>query len=465
MKTPENLLRFLEEGYRERTKKSYEIYREATKVMVSGGSHTLRLYHPYPFFLSRARGPFVCDVDGNSYLDYWQGHYANILGHNPEVIESEIQRLHQAGTLHTGFEEQIQLELAHLLLGQLGYKDHKVRFTTSGTLATMYAVLIAQAWTQREYVLKIGGGWHGGSPYLLKGINYCQEKGFEGGESAGLSKDVLKKILITRFNDGDDLKKKMKKWGKRIACFILEPFLGVGGFIAASKEYLDLTRKLTEEYGIVLIFDEIISGFRFCPSGVQKLYGIEPDLTTFGKLIGGGHAVAAVVGKEEMMECCGTGSPFARRVRFEGGTFSSHPEYMRTGYLTLKYLVANADIIYPDIAAHGEQLRKGIEEAFRNEGIEARCTGYGNKCIPGSSLFMVNFPLREATYRTPEELLNEEVSHVALRERVLKLALLQEGVHVVHGGGAVSLAHTGDHIEKTIAAYAEVAKLFNKYLF
>jgi glutamate-1-semialdehyde 2,1-aminomutase len=310
----------------------------------------------------------------------------------------------------------------------------------------------------------VGGGWHGGSPYLLKGIHYTKQDGFEGSETYGLPKAVLDKIIITRFNDPDDLRKKIKKYGKKLACFILEPFIGVGGFIAASKDYLDLSRELTEEYGIVLIFDEIISGFRFAPSGVQKLYGIEPELSTFGKLLGGGHAIAAVMGKEKLMKMCGTAMAAERRVRFNGGTFSAHTEYMRAGYVMLSYLIENADVIYPEIAARGEQLRRAIENVFYQKGIETKCTGYGNEYIPGSSLFMVNFPLQKVTYRTPEEILNEDMSQFVLREKVLKLALLLEGIHVVHGGGAVSFAHTGEHIEKTITAFEEVAELFRKNL-
>lgn len=328
----------------------------------------------------------------------------------------------------------------------------------------MYALMLAQAYTNREYVLKIGGGWHGASPYFLKGIRYYRDKGFERGESAGLAKELLEKIIITQFNNEEDLTRKIKNWGNKIACFIIEPFLGVGGFIAASKDYLVLARKLTEKYGIVFIFDEIISGFRFCPSGVQKLYGIEPELSSFGKIIGGGHAVAAVMGREEIMRGCNLKRSTKQRVLFEGGTFSAHPLYMKAGSLMLKYLVDNADMIYPKIASAGDKLRKGIEEVFGKEGIEVKCTGYGNEVIPGSSLFMVNFSLKRLSYKRPEELANEELSNVRLREEVLKLALLEEKVHVIHGGGAVSFAHKDNHIEKTIAAYAKVAMLFKKYL-
>lgn len=462
----DKLLEFLEAQYRKKTKKSLQIYRRAQRVMVQGGSHSLRLFSPYPFIITRAKGPMVYDFDRNAYIDYWQGHYANILGHNPKILTDEFKKFSlEAGSLHTGFEGESQIKLAELLLKQLGHKDYRIRFTTSGTLATMYAVMLSQAYTGRDGVLKIGGGWHGASPYLLKGVKYYPQAGFEQAESAGVPKEILRKIFTTRFNDGDDLEKVLWRKGSEIACLIVEPFLGVGGFLAASQEYLDLARALTEKYGIVLIFDEIISGFRFCPSGVQKLYGIEPDLSTFGKLIGGGHAVSAVAGKSEILEKCLPQAPAKLRVLFEGGTFSSHTQYMRAGYVMLKSLADQASRIYPKIAATGENLRRRVEEVFGDRGIEVKCTGDGNDVVKGSSLFMVNFPLKRVRYKSAEDVWNPALSHVRLKEEVLKLALLTEGVHVVHGGGAASAAHEEKHVEQTIAAYNEAARLFKKYLY
>jgi glutamate-1-semialdehyde 2,1-aminomutase len=458
------LIAALEESYRKKTPQSYQLFQRAERVMIKGGSHTLRIFSPYPFFISRAEGASVSDVDGNSYIDFWQGHYANILGHNPAFIRGKMALLQREGALHTGFEDEAQIELAELMLRQLGCEDYKVRFTTSGTLVTMYSIMLARAYTGREYILKVGGGWHGASPFLLKGVNYTADLGFEGMESAGLPPEMVDKILVTRFNDTEGLVSLVKAKGREIAAFILEPFLGVGGFFPASREYLDTARRLTEEYGIVLIFDEIISGFRFCPSGAQKLYGIRPDLSTFGKLIGGGHAVSAVVGKSPIMEKCESAFPASQRVLFEGGTFSSHPEYIRAGLLMLKHLIEQADSVYPRLAAAGEKLRQGIERVFGEQGIEARCTGYGNEVVQGSSLFTVNFPIRKVRYRWPEEVKNKEISDIRLKEEVLKLALLTEGVHIVHGGGAVSYAHDDEHLEKTIAAYSEAARHFKQYL-
>ncbi len=460
----ERLRERLLKEYRRKTPGSRELFRRAEGIMVKGGSHTMRLWPPYPFFAASAEGPRVRDVDGNVYIDYWQGHYANILGHNPRLIRRGMSSCLKKGALHTGFEAASQIELAETLAGGLGGRDIKVRFTTSGTLATMYAVMLAQGLTGRDLVLKVGGGWHGASPYLLKGVKFHPREGFEARESDGIADDILRRTLITRFNDADDLRRVIEAHGDRIACFIVEPFLGVGGFLAASKDYLELARSLTAERGILLIFDEIISGYRFCPAGVQTLYGVRPDLTTFGKIIGGGHAVSAVAGARGVMEECERGRGGRGRVLFEGGTFSAHAEYMKAGLVMLKRLGSGRGTIYPRLARSGERLRRGIERVFAEAGVEVRTTGDGNSVIPGSSLFMVHFPREKGiAYDRPEDVHDVRRSDAALREEVLKLALLANGVNIVHGGGAVSAAHGEKEIEATIAAYGEAARLIRKY--
>lgn len=462
----ERLIARLETIYRKKTKRSFALYKQAEQVMIKGGSHNLRLWRPYPFIMAEAHGPRVLDVDGNAYIDYWQGHYANILGHNPAALKRELAGFDpEHGSLHTGFEGESQIRLAETLLRQLGYADFKVRFTTSGTLATMYAVMLAEAATGRDLVLKVGGGWHGASPYLLKGVKFAPGAGFVRPESAGVPADLLRRTLVTRFGDAEGLTRILRAKGNKIACFILEPFLGVGGFLPASREYLELVRDLTRRHGVLLILDEIISGFRFCPSGLQTLYGIEPDLATFGKLIGGGHAVSAVAGRAKILEGKRRGSTGPAKVLFEGGTFSAHPQYMRAGTVMLRHLVKEAADVYPKLARTGDILRTRIEGAFRSAGIEAVCTGRGNEAVPGSSLFQVNFPKTKKPLRTAEDLWDPTRSDVRLKEDVLKLALLTEGVHVVHGGGAVSTAHEDAQIEETVEAYERVARLFKKYLF
>jgi glutamate-1-semialdehyde 2,1-aminomutase len=233
--------------------------------------------------------------------------------------------------------------------------------------------------------------------------------------------------------------------------------MGVGGFMPATAEYLETARELTHRHGAVLIFDEIISGFRFCASGVQRLYNVRPDLSTFGKIIGGGMPLAAVVGREEIMRLCGSAA--GRRVRFDGGTFSAHPAALLAGKTLIEYLVRNESQIYSRLGALGQKIRAGIEEIFAGHGILARCTGYGNDVVPDSSLVMIHFPYDEGTRLTsPEAVWDPQICDVERRERVLKLALLLERVHVVHGLGAISTAHSDEDVEWLFAACDEAAK-------
>lgn len=451
----QHLLETLTEQYMSRYPRSRELQEQAKRYLVDGGSHALRLFGPYPFRMVSASGSRVRDADGHEILDFWQGHYANILGHNPPVIrEALIQALQNGEGLHTGITEALQTEFGRLLLDRVGAEQ--IRFTTSGSLATMYATMLARAFTGKRLILKVGGGWHGAQPLALKGVHFG-EGGYTHVESEGLSEDSTAEILTTRYSDSDDLRQKFRQWGDRISCFIVEPWMGVGGFMPATAEYLEIARELTHRHGTLLIFDEIISGFRFCASGVQRLYDVRPDLSTFGKIIGGGMPLAAVVGREEIMRLCGSAA--GRRVRFDGGTFSAHPAALLAGKTLIEYLVCNESQVYSRLGALGQKIRTGIEEIFASHGILARCTGYGNDVVPDSSLVMIHFPYDERTRLTnPEAVWDPQICDVERRERVFKLALLLERVHVVHGLGAVSTAHSDEDVEWLFAACDEAAK-------
>lgn len=459
------LEKILSEEFEKKNPKSKEIVERARNYMVQGGSHNLRLWSPFSFVVSSAKGAIIRDIDGNEYIDYWQGHYANILGHNPDILNKASISAHKNGCLHTGFEDEWEIKLGGLILNTLGHKNWKIRFTTSGTLANTYACMLALSWTNRDMILKVGGGWHGSTPYLLKGVKFYKDKGFEMFESQGISNEFKDKIIITKFNDPEDLEDKIKKYGERIACFIIEPFIGAGGFIPGDLEYLKLARKLTEERGIVLIFDEIISGFRFCANALHKYFGIEPDLATFGKIIGGGHAVSVVAGKREIMELCGDGVPSEKKVKFEGGTYSSHPEYMMSGYTLLSYLIKNEKNIYPEIGRLGKILRDGIEKAFERVNIPVKCSGgSGDETLP-SSFFMPNFFKKEIReIKSPEDVQDDGIVDLILKEKILKIFLVNKGIHVIHGGGAISYAHTDEHIKRTISAFEEFASLLKRYI-
>jgi glutamate-1-semialdehyde 2,1-aminomutase len=301
----------------------------------------------------------------------------------------------------------------------------------------MYAVLLARASTGRDRIMKAGGGWHGAQPWALKGVDFHGENHsqFQHVETKGLPLAIAREVLVTRFNDPEMLEGLFRRHGGEVACFIVEPFMGAGGFLFAEPEYLALARELCTRNGTVLIFDEVISGFRFHPGAVSHLYGVQPDLATFAKAMGGGMPVAAVAGRAELMKMAGRGGG----VKFSGGTYSGHPACMLAARTMMAHLESHAREIYPRLAVLGERTRRAVEAAFASEGLHAACTGDGNRVVPGSSLAMVHFPYREATrFRSPEDTHNPDVCDVALSETVVQMALLLEDVFVVHGLGSLT---------------------------
>jgi glutamate-1-semialdehyde 2,1-aminomutase len=448
--------------YAARAPKSAALHERAQHVQVDGGSHTLRLMQPFPPRMAAANGGWVTDEDGHRILDFWQGHLANILGHNPEVVTAALAQAFAGGQgLQTGFTERWQVEAAELLCEYTGAE--RVRFTTSGTLSTMYAIFLARAFTGRDVVLKVGGGWHGAQPWALKGIGFHGAEGYEHIETAGLTTAVCDEVLVTRFNDPEMLRDYFRQYGDHVACFIVEPFMGAGGFMPATREYLQTARELAAQYGAVLIFDEVIAGFRFRAGNTGALYGVQPDLATFGKIIGGGMPVAAVAGRADIMNLAGRAG--GNRVKFSGGTYSGHPASMLAAKTMLRYLAEHEAEIYPRLAGLGDQIRGILEEAFAAEGVYARCTGGGNDALPGSSVFMLHFPYEEGQpLDAPDAVFNPAVCDVALNGDVLQLALLIEDVHIMHGHGAASTAHTEDDLAFLETACRNAARRLSKSL-
>lgn len=454
------ILTELRSAYAAHAPKSAALNERAQRVQVDGGSHALRLMQPFPPRVAAASGAWVIDEDGHRILDFWQGHLANILGHNPVVVTTALAQAFADGQgLQTGFNERWQVEAAELLCARTGAE--RVRFTTSGTLSTMYAILLARAFTGRNVVLKVGGGWHGAQPWALKGIGFHREQGYQHVETAGLPPAVFEEVVVTHFNDPEMLRDHFRQYGDRVACFIVEPFMGAGGYMPATRDYLRTARELATQYGAVLIFDEVIAGFRFRAGNTGALYGVQPDLATFGKIIGGGMPVAAVAGRADIMNLAGR--PGGSRVKFSGGTYSGHPASMLAAKTMLRYLVEHEADIYPRLAVLGDRIRHLLEDVFAQEGFYARCTGWGNDVLPGSSIFMLHFPYQEGhSLGAPDDVFNPAVCDVVLNGDVLQLALLLEDVHMMHAHGAVSTAHTEADMAFLEAACRTTARRLSK---
>jgi len=449
------LLAELAEEYARRFPESRRLHQRAGKTLIDGGSHNLRLIEPFPPRIREARGAFITVEDGQRILDFWQGHHANILGHNPAVITEALREIFAAGQgLQTGFVEQLQSETAEILCRQTGMQ--RVRFTTSGSLATMYSILLARAYTGRDRVMKVGGGWHGAQPWGLVGIEYHNgENHFQFSDTDGLPVAIEEEVVVTRFNDTQMLADHFRRYGSELACFILEPFIGAGGCIPADREYLQTARELSRKHGTILIFDEVIAGFRFHAGILGQLYGVQPDLVTLAKIIGGGMPLAAVAGRKEILELAGRSG----NVRFSGGTYSGHPACLLAAKSMLTYLSKNENSVYPYIGDLAARIRKIVEGAFAAVGIYARCTGTGGGTLPGSSISTVVFPHDpQLPCKGPEDTLNPHVCDVQLSNRVLQLALLLEDIHVIHGLGSICTAHSESDLARVEAAYGRAAE-------
>jgi glutamate-1-semialdehyde 2,1-aminomutase len=329
----------------------------------------------------------------------------------------------------------------------------------------MYACILARAWTGRDLVVKAGGGWHGAQPWGLKGVAYDAhgDNGFQRVDSEGLSDAIADEVIVTRYNDPEMLRDRFRQYGDRIACFMVEPFIGAGGFIPATREFLRTARELTQASGAVLISDEVISGFRFRAGDLATFYGVQPDLFTFGKIIGGGMPMAAVAGRAAIMDLVGRAR--GGKVKFSGGTYSGHPAAMLAAKTILTYLSEHEDQVYPFLADMGEKTRRTIEAAFISEGIYARCTGDGGDVLPGSSMVFLHFPYEEdATLDTPEGVFSPSTCDVTLSRKVVELALLLENVYLQAAHGAVTTTHTEEDLTILAEACHGVARRIKAHL-
>ena len=434
------------DAYRQKTPSSENLFQRSREVMPGGVSHNVHYFPPYPFFVKKGKGSKIWDVDGNEYVDLWMGHYTHILGHHPDVIAEAVQQQAKEG-IHWGIVFEKQVAWAELIRDLVPCAE-MVRFCCSGTEATMYAVRLTRAFTGKKIILKMAGGWHGASSDLSVGIKMPYERD----ESLGLFPELQQHTKVIFFNDLPKSLDIIRQNRNDLAGIILEPAMGEGGFMPANSEYLKTLRSETERVGALLIFDEVITGFRVALGGAQERFGILPDLTTLGKITGGGFPVGALVGKREILERT---SPELKgnkweRILIGGGTFSSHPFTAEAGLAMLGHLKDHADEVYPLLEARGEKVRKGIHEALQNEGMGAAVTGIG-------SLFQTHFPLQKGvTLNSPQSI--NQLTNVEKREVEFRIRMLTKGVHVMHGGGGLSIAHSDKDIEKIFEAATEVGR-------
>jgi glutamate-1-semialdehyde 2,1-aminomutase len=368
------------QSYLKKTIVSRAWYERACRVFPGGVSHNIRFFHPYPFFVEKAKGRHLYDVDGNTYTDYWMGHWALILGHSPKHIVTSLFEQVQEGTLF-GTTNNVSVLLAEQIQKVVSPAD-LMRFCSTGSEATMYATRLARAYSKKRIIVKSVGGWHGFNTNLMHSVNYP----FETTEGLGLNDLEGEFLKSIPFNDLEVSINILEAIKDDLACIIIEPVLGAGGAIPGEKDFLYGLQEYAKRNNILWVIDEIVTGFRLHYGTLSALNNLQPDLITLGKIVGGGFPIGVVSGLKEIMSLADPVLNKDKRERcfIGGGTFSSNPVSMKAGLLTMEFLKKNKENIYGSINSLGNEFRQRLKRIFADSGIRVDVTGIG-------SLFQVHF--------------------------------------------------------------------------
>ena len=414
-------------------KKSKELFKKAKQIIPGGVNSPVRAFKSVggePLFIKKASGSRIYDIDGNEYIDYVGSWGPMIVGHsNPKVV-SALKKAIVNGTSY-GAPTESEVQLAEMVIKAFPSIE-MVRMENSGTEATMSAIRLARAYTKRNKVIKFEGCYHGHVDSLLvKAGSGAATLGLP--DSPGVPPDFAKNTITIPFNDIERVKDVLKKEGEKIACIILEPVIGNIGVVPPKKGFLHGLREVTKKYGIVLIFDEVMTGFRVAYGGTQELYNIKADLTCLGKIIGGGLPVGAYGGKREIMEMVAPAGPV-----YQAGTLSGNPLAMTAGIETLKILSKSG--VYKRLNNISEKLCKGMEYGARESGIAVYSARVG-------SMFSMFFTDKEVIDYT-----TAKTSDINRFSKYFSL-MLKGGIYLAPSqfeAGFVSLAHSDSDIDMTI---------------
>jgi len=355
--------------------KSAALFARATKVLPGGNSRTTVWSSPHPVYAASGEGCWLTDVDGNRYLDLLNNYTSLLHGHShPAIVEAVTQRL----PLGTAFPlpTETEIELAELLCLRVQSFDH-VRFANSGSEAVMIALKAARARTGRPKIAKCEGAYHGSYDFAEVSLDSSPETWGNAEPrsvpySAGTPQGVLDNVVVIPFNRTEEAERILRANAGELACVLVDPMPNRGGLIPAQRSFLEMLRRVTSECGMLLIFDEVIS-FRLDHAGAQGVFGVDPDLTTLAKIIGGGFPVGAIAGTADAMSVFDPrqGKPLAPH----GGTFNANPISMIAGKIAME-LMTPAE--YTRLNALGQRIRDGIANAFAKTGIDGQVTGAGS---------------------------------------------------------------------------------------
>jgi glutamate-1-semialdehyde 2,1-aminomutase len=428
-----------ETAYTKRTPLSRALFTRAKRVQPAGVSYSNRYFEPYPFFVREAHGAKLIDLDGNEYTDYWCTHFAMILGHAHPIVMQAIKNQAELGW-HFGLEHELEVTLAETINKHIPSAE-MIRYTSSGSEANFFAIRLARAFTRRDRIAKFEGGWHG----AYDPLHIAMRPPFDKPPSGGIPKASQADTVVVPYNDLDGFLERTKR--EKLACVILEPVLGAGGMIPADEEFLKGVREYCDDTGALLIFDEVITGFRLGLSGAQGYFNVKPEVTVMGKIIGGGLPIGAVCGLQEIMEKMDHTKYSGLELAYHGGTFAGSALTLSAGAATIDVLEHTP--VYQHVDELGERTRASLNRIFKENAFPAQATGIG-------SLFSIH-----TTAKTPIKDARCYADSDHEKSRKLFSHLLDDGILMVVPDrlhAAVSYAHTDSDIENLTASVERFVK-------
>jgi glutamate-1-semialdehyde 2,1-aminomutase len=409
---------------------SKELFEESKKYLVGGVNSPVRAMKPYPFFAKRGEGCRLYDTDGQSYIDFCLAYGPLILGHAyPKVVEAVKAQIGNGSAYGTPTE--LELNFAKKVIDAVPGAE-MVRFVNTGTEATMGAIRLARGFSGKNKIIKFEGAFHGAHDYVLvKAGSGATTHGMP--TSAGVPQDTTKNTIIVPFNDEAAVEDALKD--EDVAAIILEPIIGNAGCIMPKEGYLKFLREATAEKGALLIFDEVITGFRLAFGGAQEYYGVTPDITTLGKILGGGLPIGAIASSREIMENM---APLGKV--YQAGTFNGNPLSVAAGYTAISELEDGR--VYKKVNSLGDRMRKGLADIADDLGIDTRIYGI-------ASMFQM--------YLTSEDVVDYKTALNADKDLFLKLQqeLLERGVFFPpsqYECNFISYAHGEAEVDETLTA-------------
>lgn len=415
------------------------MFERAQRVEPAGVSYKIRWFEPYPFFAKEAKGAKLVDIDGNTYTDYWCTHFAMILGHAYPAVMEAIKAQAEKGW-HFGVAHELEVTVSEAITNHVP-SAQLVRYTSSGSEANFFAVRLARTFTNRERIAKFEGGWHGAYDPLHFAVKPPLGKALSGGMGKAAQQDTI----LAPYNDLDGFVK--RAGSEKLACVILEPVLGAGGMIPADREFLKGLREYCDDSGALLVFDEVITGFRLGLGGAQEYFGVNPDVTVLGKIVGGGLPIGVVCGRRDVMERMDHTKHRGTDYAYHGGTFAGNAFSLAAGLATIRVLERSP--VYEHVDKLGAQARDSLNGVFEENGFPAQVTGIG-------SLFAIHMtgkrPVKDVqAFGTSDHSLSERLFRHMLENGIVML--IPELLH-----GAISYAHT----EADISQLTNVVESFVK---